>query len=82
MSNRIRDFVENWLEENHHPVGYEDEGDSESKQTAKICYAAAQADGITKSQIDQEFGELAPEIASRHEQMIDSEVKRRADKEE
>ncbi len=80
MSERAKDFVETFKQERLHPSAYEGDDLSESKALAAACYEAAEAAGISKEEIDEEYEDLVSDIATTAESMIDAKVKQLADK--
>jgi hypothetical protein len=72
MSESALEFVETWVEEKIEEMG-EPSGDLEAQAGALAtqCIAAAQEDGITKSEIDDAFDDLAAFIAGQMQEAID-----------
>ncbi len=70
MSERARDFVESWKEEQLKlPTGGE-EVLTRSMTLAAACYEAAADAGIPKDEIDREYEDLASDIAAALETQI------------
>ena len=77
MSLRAREFVDFYIEEFLHPDTYEDEETfDESTENAEECIHLAHMNGIAKSEIDEEFGDLVAHIARHHERKVDEEMRR------
>lgn len=76
MSERARTFVESWIVEHLHPVGYENKIDhSESEGNATACRTAAGIKGISRAEIDEEHIDLVGWMAQAHEKTIDRAIK-------
>jgi hypothetical protein len=69
MSESALEFVETWVEEKIEDMG-ETSGDvqAQAKALAAECIAAAQEDGITQSEINDTFDDLAAFIAGEIEE--------------
>lgn len=77
MSKRVFRFVEGWVSENVHPVAYEpDENSLEARQFAVQCLAAAEAEGITRKEIEEEVGDIVAYITGLINSHLDEEVAR------
>lgn len=77
MSDKAREFVEQWVSDNIHPTGYEPEGDaSEAKTQALVCLAAADQAGISRGEISSACGDLVEYMAAAIESANDREVQR------
>jgi len=59
MSERVIAFVENWVSEHVHAEG----DDAQARSLAAQCMAEALASGIPKSEMDDEFDDLAAFMA-------------------
>jgi hypothetical protein len=70
MSERARDFVESWKEEQLQPIANGEEALAQSVVLAEACYEAAAEAGIPKEEIDQEYEDLACDIAATLEAQI------------
>ncbi len=72
MSTRAIEFVENWVEQKIEREGLPAPGeDSPGKQWAAECVAAASADGILQSELDEVFDDLAAFIDGQIEEAED-----------
>jgi hypothetical protein len=81
MSERVVSFVENWVSENINAEGYPVEGDDlQAKRLAMQCMADAAADGIPKTEMDEEFDDLAAFMQGQIIETNDREVHRLIDK--
>jgi hypothetical protein len=75
MSERARAFVESWVKEYVHPVGYEDANHhSKSRANAIACYESALIEGITKTEIDEEYDDLVTYMVNARKGIIDQEI--------
>jgi tetrahydromethanopterin S-methyltransferase subunit H len=75
MSERARDFVESWKEEQLQPAANTEEALAQSAALAEACYQAAAEAGISKKEIDQEYEDLASDIAAALEAQIGAKTK-------
>ena len=76
MSQRAREFVEFWIEEFLHPDVYEDEETlDESNEHVEECIHLAAMNGIARSEIEEEFGDLLHHIARMHERIVDEQMR-------
>jgi len=81
MSAEAREFIEDWVENNVHPTGYEPEGDSEeAKKLAFECWRAVDQAGISRAAVKEEVGELLDYMSEAIERVNDAEVQRQVDK--
>jgi hypothetical protein len=72
-------FVDNWIEENVRPEGYEPDGDrSLSRQLALECFRAAREAGLSPKTIEHTVGNLLDYIAEAIGKANDDEVARLA----
>jgi hypothetical protein len=77
MSLRAREFVDFYIQEFLHPDTYEDEETyDESTENAEECIHLAMMNGISKSEIDEEYGNLVAHIARIHEKIVDAALSR------
>jgi hypothetical protein len=74
VSERARDFVESWKEEHVQPAACEEEALTQSVTLAEACYEAAAEAGIPKEEIDQEYEDLASDIAAALEAQISAKA--------
>lgn len=74
MSERARDFVECWKEEHLQLAVSGDEALTLSMTMAEACYQAAAEAGISKEEIDQEYEDLASDIAAALEAQISAKM--------
>jgi len=75
MSERALAFVEGWVSDHVHPEGYEPEGDNtRAKQLAEECLSAANADGISRIEIDEVIDDLTAFMAGQIEEVVDRKV--------
>lgn len=60
MSDHVREWMENWMDNYVHFDGYPDEDapDPAAVSLAEQCVTMAADDGITKDQLENEFGDL------------------------
>ena len=83
MSERALAFVEEWVNENVHPTGYEPEGDNaQAAALAVQCLAAAKAEGIAEAEIKDAFEDLTQFMAGSIKLVNDNEVDRLASKDD
>ena len=81
MSKRGVRFVEGWVSENVHPTAYVLDDDSlEARQYAVQCLAAAEAEGISKKEIEEDLGNIVAYMTGAINSQIDEEVARLAAK--
>lgn len=77
MGNKVSDFMAEWISENIQPVAYQPEGDnSEALELAQSCMVAANAKGISKAELENEFGDIVEYISSELKRAVDQEVAR------
>lgn len=77
MSVRAREFVDFYIEEFLHPDAYEDEETHDkSAENAEECLHLAMMNGIARSEIDEEFGDLFAHMARVHERIVDAQMRR------
>jgi hypothetical protein len=81
MSVRGREFVDHWIFENISASPYQPEGNaSEARMKAKELVAVAQAQGVSKHEMEEEVGNLAGYLSGAMESATDAEVARLAAK--
>jgi hypothetical protein len=81
MSERALAFVEGWVSDHVHPEGYEPEGDNtRAKQLADECLSAANAEGISRIEVDEVIDDLTAFMAGQIEEVVDREVERHVEK--
>jgi len=81
MSEKAQQFVEDWVENNIHAEAYQPEGDnSEAQSCAEQCRIRAEAEGISKAEIEEAVGDLVGYMADAIERVNDEEIQRRSDK--
>jgi hypothetical protein len=81
MSERALAFVEGWVSDHVQPEGYEPDGDNtRAKQLAEECLSAANAEGISKIEIDEAIDDLTTFMAGQIEEIADREVDRQVEK--
>jgi hypothetical protein len=80
MSKRGVRFVERWVSEWVHPITYWDEDGLEARQYAVQCLAAAEAEGISKKEIEEDLGNIVGYMAGANNSQMDEEVARLAAK--
>jgi hypothetical protein len=80
MSQRTADFVRDWVSENVHFVGYPtDDGiDPEAKALAVQFIAAAEAEGISRKDLEKECGDISSFLHGELERLADEEVRAKA----
>jgi hypothetical protein len=66
MSSRAREFVEQWAKDNLHPEAFPNERDPDGSpmDAASACIAAAEANGIPASEIEDALGDLEAHFAA------------------
>jgi hypothetical protein len=80
MSARAAEFVEAWIHQNVHPEAEED-GDERAAEYAASCMRDAEAAGISRGEIDEEFDDLEDVMARAISASEVGEVSRLASKE-
>ena len=75
MTPRAKEFVESFIVEYERPAAYEKGELAESRAFAASCYNSAAIEGISRAEIDEEYGDLVAEFASSYESMMDDEIK-------
>lgn len=79
MSGRGVRFVEGWVSERVHPAEYElDENGPAARRYAAQCLAAAAAEGISKSEIEDGLGNIVGYMTGAINSRIDRDVARLA----
>jgi hypothetical protein len=60
MSSRVREWIEDWTQNNVHFDGYpsEDAPDPGATMLAEQCVIQAREDGITEEELEEEAGDL------------------------
>ena len=77
MSTTAAEFVQAWIEQNIHPEAYVDEeGDNRPAEHAASCMRDAEAAGISRGEVDEEFGNLEDVMAQAMGAAVDSKFKR------
>ena len=83
MSVRGREFVDHWVFENINASPYQPEGNaSEARTKAEELAAVAQAQGVSKHEMEEEVGDLAGYLSGAMESATDAEVARLAAKDD
>jgi hypothetical protein len=83
MSVRGREFVDHWIFENIDASPYQPDGDiSEGRRKADELVTVAQAQGVSKREMEEEVGDLANYLSGAMEIATDAEVARLAAKED
>ncbi len=82
MGENVTDFVNTWVNENINPTAYAGDGEShpETEQMVEQLLADAEAEGITRAQIEEHFGDVEDFIDGQFESATDDEVQRLVDK--
>ncbi len=82
MSKRAIDFVGKWIEANIHPQTYvqEDGNDIRPKEFAETCMIQAEARGISRAEIEEDYGDLSGAMAEAIDEMAQAEVDRLSSK--
>jgi hypothetical protein len=76
MSERGMLFVEEWLSNNIQAAGYGPADDQSQAATyAEDCLAAAAKKGITKNEIEEDYGDLVDHMSGAIEDANDAETK-------
>ncbi len=75
MTERAATFAEDWMRENVTIEAY-DPGDAVIKPLAEALVAAAKDHGISRTEIEEEFGSVESYVASAFEQATDNEIAR------
>ena len=70
MSERARDFVECWKKQQLPPAVDVEDALAQSTRLAEACYKSAAAADISNEEIDQEYDELASDIAAALEAQV------------
>lgn len=80
---RGSEFVEQWIQENVHPEAYVDEngGDPRPRRLAQSCIADAKVAGISRSELEEDIGNLEDHMAQAIDAAADAEVDRLVAKE-
>jgi hypothetical protein len=79
MSVRGREFVDHWVFENINASPYQpDGGMAEGRRKAEALMIDAQAQGVSKIEIEEEVGDLAAYLSGAIESATDAEVTRLA----
>jgi hypothetical protein len=77
MSVRGREFVDHWVFENINAGPYQpDGGMAEGRRKAEALMIVAQAQGVSKIEIEEEVGDLAAYLSGAIESATDAEVAR------
>ena len=77
MFEKAQQFIDDWIEINIHPTGYEPEGNNaEAHERARECWAEADIEGISRPLIQAAVGDLVSYMASAIEGKNDEEVQR------
>jgi hypothetical protein len=75
MSERGMLFVEEWLSNNIQAAGYGPSDDqSQAAKYADDCLAAAERKGITKNEIEEDYGDLVDHMSGAIEDANDAEA--------
>jgi hypothetical protein len=75
MSERAMLFVEEWLSNNIQAAGYGPADDqSQAAKYAEDCLAAAAKNGITKNEIEEDYGDLLDHMSEAIEDANDAEA--------
>jgi hypothetical protein len=83
MSVRGREFVDHWVFENINAGPYQPEGDlSEARRMAEELVTVAEAQGVSKGEMEEEVGDLAHYLSGAMESATDAEVARMAAKDD
>jgi hypothetical protein len=84
MASLVMEFMDDWLDENLHPTGYpgDDVPDPEAQLLADQCMGAAKLDGITRAQLEDEYGDLAVFMHRRLVAAAEAEVQRQVEKDD
>jgi hypothetical protein len=81
MSTRGMKFVEHWVSENINAEGYPPEGSkTQARSYAERCLNAANRQGVSKKDIEEETGDLVDYMDAAMKVANDAEVQRQVDK--
>jgi hypothetical protein len=76
MSNNTLRFLRDWVSNNVHPVGY-DNDNKEARRLAAQCMADAEQNGISAADVESAAGiELVSYMSEAIENVVDGEVDR------
>jgi hypothetical protein len=77
MSDRGRQFIDHWVSEHIDAGPYHPDGDnSEAQEKADDLIAVAQVQGVSRSEIEEEVGDLVDYLSGAMESATDAEVAR------
>ena len=84
MSELVTGFMDEWLSDNLHISGYPQEQvpDPEAVILATQCITAAKKAGISKADLEHEYGDIPAFMHRRLERAVDAEVDRLAAKDD
>lgn len=75
MSDKVEEFIKNWVLEHIDPEGYESEDEHpDADRLAKMCLIDAKEAGITKKQIEDVVGDLTQHMSAALRLVNDEEV--------
>jgi hypothetical protein len=82
MSARAAEFVQAWIAQNVHPdADIDEDGDDRPAEYAAACMRDAEAAGISRGEIDEEFDNLEDVMTQAINAAAEGEVNRLASKE-
>jgi hypothetical protein len=80
MSDKIRTFVDCWIQSHVHAEGYQLKGDKRlAKLLASKCVEMAKSEGISASDIDAEFGDIVEHMHGQIKRVNDDLAANRRD---